>query len=205
MNFIRQFMSLTFAACLFAWLPAAHAAESIVSVQASILIKRDLKDVFSYVSDVQNDIHWRGGIVSTRQTTPGPTRIGSRTEEVLKAFGYTIVTVTEIVDLVPPRRMLVRSVEGPAPVTVERTLVPSGTGTVFTYALRSDISKLPLLSFFRPVVEWHYQRQVEGFLRTLQAKLESEVGPANVIEGGSAKHAAAAAHQHWLIHHGVMR
>jgi hypothetical protein len=144
-----------------------------VAVRASILIHRHQNEVFSYVADVENDIHWRGGIVSIRRTTPGPTRAGARTEEVLKAFGSTLVTVTEVVDYQPPHRIASRTVEGPAPVTVERTVDASGQGSLFTYALRSDVGNMPALAFFRPLVQWYYQRKLEGFLETLRARLEA--------------------------------
>ena len=172
MNNTRKPIRAAIAASLLAWLPAAHAAESIVAVRASILIQRDQQQVFSYVADVENDIHWRGGIVSIRRTTPGPPAAGARTEEVLKAFGRTLTTVNEVVDYQPPHRILSRTVEGPAPVTVERTVDASGQGAVFTYALRSDIGNMPALAFFRPLVQWYYQRKLEGFLETLRARLE---------------------------------
>ncbi|MBE7366545.1 SRPBCC family protein [Ramlibacter pallidus] len=169
----RHSLYAALAACLLAWFPSARAAESIVAVRASVLIQRDQDTVFRYVSDVENDIHWRGGIVSIRRTTPGPARAGARTEETLKAFGQTLVTVTEITEFQPPQRVLSRTVQGPAPVAVERTVAASGEGAVFTYALRSDVGNLPLLAFFRPVVQWYYQRQLEGFLETLRTRLEA--------------------------------
>jgi hypothetical protein len=166
-----------FAAFLIACLPLAAAAESIVNVKASVLIHRSQGDVFSYVSDVENDIHWRGGIVSIRRTPPGPIRVGARVEEVMTAFGKTMTTVTEVVDVQPSHRIASRSIQGPAPLTVERTVVASDKGTVFTYALRTDIAGMPTLSFLRPLVQWHYQRQVEGFLEVLRAKLEAAAPP----------------------------
>ncbi|HVE54461.1 MAG TPA: SRPBCC family protein [Ramlibacter sp.] len=173
MNNTRNRIHAAIAACLISWLPATRAAESIVTVRASIVIQRDQAEVFGYVSDVENDIHWRGGIVSIRRTTPGPARAGARTEEVLTAFGRTLVTVNEVVEYQPPHRVLSRTVQGPAPVTVERTVAASGKGAVFTYALRSDIGSMPVLAFFRPLVQWYYQRKLEGFLEALRARLEA--------------------------------
>jgi hypothetical protein len=204
MNKTRNSIRAALATCLVAWLPGAH-AESIVTVRASILIQRDQSDVFGYVSDVENDIHWRGGIVSIRRTTPGPARAGARTEEVLKAFGQTLVTVTEVVEFQPPHRILSRTLEGPAPVTVERTVTSADKASVFTYALRSDISNLPALAFFRPVVQWYYQRQLNGFLEALRTQLESSTGTGQPSALPTDSTAAPVPKRKWWMHDGVMR
>lgn len=202
MNPQRPSFRAALAACFIAWLPAAHSAESIVAVRASVHIQRDRDEVFRYVADVENDVHWRGGIVSIRRTTPGPPRAGARTEETLKAFGQTLVTVTEIVEFQPPHRVLSRTLQGPAPVTVERTVESSGQGALFTYALRSDVRNLPALAFFRPLVQWYYQRQLEGFLDVLRARLEAAPPPSPVESGAPDVDRRTG---HWSMHDGVMR
>lgn len=150
--------------------PAAGAA--IVNVSSSVLIRRPADEVFAFVSDVENDIKWRGGIVSIRRTTPGPIGAGTRSAEVLSVMGRTLETENEVHEFVAGQRMASRTIKGPTPVQVVRTVEAAPGGAVFRYQLRSDVSGVFLFRAARPLLQWWYQRKTDAYLEDLRKLME---------------------------------
>lgn len=173
----RRFLFLLF---LSTFGPAAPAAEpapaagtAIVHVSSSVLIRRPADQVFAFVSDVENDIKWRGGIVSIRRSTPGPIGVGTRSAETLAVLGRTLETENEVHEFVPGQRMASRTVKGPTPVQVVRTVEAAPGGAIFRYQLRSDVSGVLLFRATRPLLQWWYQRKMDSHVDDLRKLMEA--------------------------------
>ncbi|WP_236674918.1 SRPBCC family protein [Piscinibacter sp. HJYY11] len=149
---------------------------SYVNVQASIVIHRPPSEVFAFVSDAENDVHWRSEVVSMKNLTAPPHRVGTRTLEVAKVLGKQLETTTEITEFVPGERMARHTVTGLTPVVTARAVEPVADGARFTYQLTADVTDVFLFRAFRPVLEWWTQRKVAGYLDSLKAHLEVPVG-----------------------------
>jgi uncharacterized protein YndB with AHSA1/START domain len=58
-------------------------------VETTITIERPISEVFEYVSTPENDPSWVSLFLRHERTAPGPIRVGTTTEEVVKFLGRT--------------------------------------------------------------------------------------------------------------------
>jgi uncharacterized membrane protein len=146
---------------------------SIIAVETSIVIQRPVGKVFAFVSDAENDIHWRSEVVSMKNVTPKPQGAGTRTVEVAKVLGKQLETTTEIVEFEPDVRMSRRTLSSQTPVTTARSVLAVDGGTRFTYKLRADVTEVFMFRLLRPILQWWTQRKVEGYMAKLKDIMES--------------------------------
>jgi microcompartment protein CcmL/EutN len=154
---------------------SARAHRSIVTVEASVVIARPPAEVFAFVSNAENDVHWRSEVMTMKNTTPPPHGVGTRTVEVAKVLGKQLETTTEIVEFEPGVRMARRTVQSPTPVNTARDVLAVAGGTRFTYKLQADVTDVFLFRLFRPMLQWWTQRKVEGYMIALKNLMEARV------------------------------
>lgn len=102
----------------------------LTDVRPSIDIGRPPEEVFVFLSDPAKLTTWQDAEEVT-QLTPGPVGPGTRFREVHRRLGRRRAQVTEVVALVPGRRLEIRMVEGP-PVDGRWDLEPIAAGTRLT-------------------------------------------------------------------------
>ena len=134
------------------------------------MIARPTEEVFAYISDYGHDPHWRSGVSSMTQSTPGQAAVGTITRETIRTFGQRIVTTARIVALDPGRSIGFASVDGPIPVRGHRSVAAAAGGTRFGFQI---VAELP--GFYRllgPLMERALRKQMRGDLQRLKAILE---------------------------------
>ena len=143
-----------------------------VDVSAEVTIARSRKDVAAFAADPANDTRWILALRSARQVTPGPVAPGTRVERVARFLGRDMTYVNEIVALDPGRRLAMRSIQAPFPLSVEYVWEDAGEGaSVMRIRTRGDGG-----AFYRlaaPALAAAVRRGVEKDLRALKALLES--------------------------------
>jgi Polyketide cyclase / dehydrase and lipid transport len=165
--------ALLVAFCAFTVLHWTESDHSIVEVRTSVVILRPPVEVFAFVSNAENDVHWRSEVISMKNETSEPSGTGTRTVEVAKILGKQLETTTEIVEFVPAVRMSRRTVSGPTPVSTSREVIAVEGGTRFTYELRADVGAVFVFRLLRPAVQWWTQRKIEGYMATLKQVMEA--------------------------------
>ena len=126
--------------------------------------------VAAYAMDPRNDSAWIGALTEVNLLTDGPVGVGSRVERVARFLGKRIEYVNEIEEYDPPRRLAMRSVKAPFPMTVTYEFEPAGGGTLMRIATGGDAS-----GFYRlaaPLLSRQVERGVAGDLRRLKQILE---------------------------------
>ena len=141
------------------------------SVTESTLIDRPLEEVFAYVTDYRNDVHWRQGVTAMAVEPEESTRVGTRTKEVMRAYGRVLHTEAEITSFVQNQRSDFRAINGPMPVSGSRTVESRGKQTLFTYSIAGELD--PFFSLIWPLMRKSYQRQIAGDLQRLKQVLEA--------------------------------
>jgi uncharacterized protein YndB with AHSA1/START domain len=99
-----------------------------VDVLTETLINRPPAEVAAYAGDPSNAPNWYVNIKSVEWKTPPPMGIGSRIAFVAQFLGRRLAYTYEIVDLVPGRRLVMRTSEGPFPMETTYTWDPVGEG-----------------------------------------------------------------------------
>jgi len=99
-----------------------------VDVLTETVINRPHAQVAAYAGDPSNAPRWYVNIKSVEWETPPPIRIGSRLAFVAQFLGRRLAYTYEVVDLVPGRRLVMKTAQGAFPMETTYTWDPVGEG-----------------------------------------------------------------------------
>ncbi|MCI0439148.1 MAG: SRPBCC family protein [Chloroflexi bacterium] len=68
----------------------------MIQFEHSIQINRPVHTVFEFLADPRNFSKWQSGVVQSTITSPGPIRLGTTFDEVVKIMGRKVHTSCEI-------------------------------------------------------------------------------------------------------------
>jgi hypothetical protein len=101
-----------------------------VDVVTEIVIARPVGAVAAYAGDPGNAPEWYANIESVRWQTPPPAAVGSKVDFVAHFLGRRLAYTYEVVEMVPDRRLVMRTAQGPFPM--ETTYTWEGVGDAQT-------------------------------------------------------------------------
>ena len=99
-----------------------------VDVLTEIVINRPPIQVAAYAGDPSNAPKWYVNIKATEWKTPPPLSIGSRLAFAAQFIGRRLAYTYEVVELVPGRRLVMRTAQGPFPMETTYAWEPVGNG-----------------------------------------------------------------------------
>jgi hypothetical protein len=99
-----------------------------VDVLTETVIDRSPAQVATYAGDPSNAPKWYVNIKSVEWETPPPMRIGSKLAFVAQFLGRRLAYTYEVIDLVPGRRLVMKTAQGPFPMETTYTWEPVGEG-----------------------------------------------------------------------------
>jgi len=99
-----------------------------VDVETEIVIARPCDEVAAYAGDPTHAPEWYVNIQSIEWKTPTPVQQGSRMAFVAHFLGRRLAYTYEVVELVPNRRLVMRTAEGPFPMETTYTWEPLPQG-----------------------------------------------------------------------------
>ena len=138
-------------------------------------INRPVAEVFEFFSDAANNPKWQAGMVSCEWMTPPPIKVGSTYEQHARFMGRDVKSVFSVTEYEPGRSITIETIESTFPITVQRTVEPTGTGSCMVHA---EIGGGPtgLLKLLAPLVRGKAQRSVDADYDRLKALLETDAG-----------------------------
>jgi hypothetical protein len=95
-----------------------------VDVTTEIVIDRPCAEVAAYAADPSHAPDWYANIESVSWRSPPPARVGSTMDFVARFLGRRLAYTYEVVDLVPGRRLVMRTARGPFPMETTYTWEP---------------------------------------------------------------------------------
>jgi hypothetical protein len=122
--------------------------------------------------EAENDPRWIGGISTARRLTPPPTDVGTRVERVARFMKRRIEYVMDVVELVPNKRDVLKSVKAPFPMRVTYEFLERGDKTLASVRVEGDPS-----GFYKVaggLMASAVKRNLSGDLKRLKAIVESE-------------------------------
>jgi hypothetical protein len=92
-----------------------------VDVITEVIIERPQAEVSTFAGNPDNAPAWYENIKSAEWKTDPPLRLGSKVAFVAEFMGRRLAYTYEIVELVPHRRLVMRTAEGPFPMETTYT------------------------------------------------------------------------------------
>jgi uncharacterized membrane protein len=108
-------------------------------ITSSIEIGRKPEEVFTYIDEFERHKEWQSAIVNARREPAGPTVVGTRIIETRRIPGGPREFVSEIVERIPPRRIVFQGVNGPIRPRGTITIEPVGDGSRSRVTLELDL------------------------------------------------------------------
>jgi uncharacterized membrane protein len=142
----------------------------VIEVSASVEIARPAGAVFDYLADMANNPRWQRGMRSCRWTSEPPLQLGSTYDQEASFLGKSITSSFEVIELVPGRRIRIRTTGGSMPMDVTRHVEPHGAGSRVGAIVRGDPSGVFRVA--APILRLLVQASVRRDYRRLKDLLE---------------------------------
>jgi hypothetical protein len=143
------------------------------TIVEEIMIYRDPKTVFRYVSDFTNDVKWRSGVIKMKQSTCGFTETGTVTRETLKLLGHKWTNLAKITGCEENKKISFKVVKGIEGVSGYRSVYEIANNcTGFIYSL--SISPKGIFKIITPLIIKSFRKRIRKDLRRLKQLLEQK-------------------------------
>ena len=67
----------------------------MVKIETSMVINRPIEEVFAFLTNPENDLVWRSGVLESEQTSDGPMGVGTTARSVEQFLGRRIESTVE--------------------------------------------------------------------------------------------------------------
>ena len=144
-----------------------------IDVVNSVVINRPVADVSQYAADPDHAPLWYENIKSVEWKTPRPVQLGSRIDFVAHFLGRRLAYTYEVVELVPGKRLTMRTPGAPFPMETTYTWEDENGATRMT--LRNRGTPGGFSAWFAPVMSLMVRRANRKDLTLLKRRLEGKM------------------------------
>ena len=142
----------------------------MINLDLGTLIDRPVKDVFGFVSNLNNMSKWNSAVVSVQQVTPGAVGVGTKFKSVGEMMGRRIEGEVQVTAYEPDSKTGFQMNAGPVQVKVTITFKPVGTGT--KVSLNAQGNPGGLFKLAEPIMAGRIKSMMEENLARLKSTLE---------------------------------
>ena len=144
----------------------------MVKIETSVLVNQPIDKVFKFVTTPENDSQWYIGVES-RDHTPGePAGVGSTSQSEIRFLGVPVTVTWEVIGYDPPRKIEVKTIEGPVSIEAEYTFEDVAKDqTKVTVCGEAQLGGV--FDLAEPLIERMGQRQWEASFENLKDVLEA--------------------------------
>jgi hypothetical protein len=110
----------------------------MLQVQVSIVINRSLEEVFGFLSNLENNLKWRSGMIEAKKTSAGPIGVGTTYRMVNNFFGRRVVGEAVVTEYELNRKYATVNKSG-LPIKTRRAFERVGGGTRVTFSVETKL------------------------------------------------------------------
>src|SRR5512137_2654066 len=132
----------------------------MIKAEKSVVIRRSVEDVFAFVGDQTNAVHWQAGLIEVHCLTDGPSGVGSRHRIVRTFMGRRLAVENEYVAFEPGRRVAFRTTSGPMPLEASYLVEQTEGGSRVTSTIAMDASGF--LALAEPLIAVGLRREMDA-------------------------------------------
>jgi uncharacterized membrane protein len=141
-------------------------------IEASVIIRRPIEEVFAYVTDIKNLPLWESGSLEAERTSPGEASIGATAHGVDKVMGRRMAWTSIVKEYESDRKYNETVTIGSTLMDVYHSYASVDGGTRFT--LKYVIRASGLLKLLAPFVAISMRKQTKENLSNLKRILEAQ-------------------------------
>ena len=140
--------------------------------KTSLVIRRPVEDVFTFVSNYQNSAQWVSGALEHTKVSAGPIDVGTVIRTTGRALGLRVEATRIVTAYEPYARYAFKSEYRQVPLTTTFLFEPIQEGTRLTVVVEGEPAGL--FKAVTPLVLGTIRQQFEGDLRRLKTLLEQQ-------------------------------
>jgi uncharacterized membrane protein len=147
----------------------------MINLELSIIVNCPVEEVFDYMSDSRNELHWSAGVADIQQTPEGLMNKCTVITEARNFMGRRIESRSEIVEYEPNKKFVRKGIDGPFPVEGSLFFAPVPQGTKIDWKMMMQPG-----GFFKlaePVLLSTLKKDLNANLNKLKELLESGDAP----------------------------
>lgn len=132
----------------------------MINVQVSIVINRPLEEVFIFLSNLENNLKWRSGMIKAEKISEGPIGVGTTYRMINNYFGRRVEGEAVVTEYELNRKYATMNKSG-FPIETQRMFAAVEGGTRVTFAVKAEL----LGGFFKlaePLVASIGKRRLEA-------------------------------------------
>jgi carbon monoxide dehydrogenase subunit G len=130
-----------------------------------------IEDVFAFVADFANSMHWDPGVATSERIDAGPVGLGARYRLGVRMRGRVASMEYRITTFEAPRRVVLTGEGSGVSAVDEIRFAPAGTGTRIDYT--ADIRLAGLMRMAQPFLGGAFAKIARDALDGMQAALET--------------------------------
>lgn len=88
----------------------------MITIEYSVAINRPIEEVFSFMTNLENNPQWVSGLLEAKQTSPGPMGVGSTGTDVRQFLGRRIESTWEVTEHEVNKKSAFKTTSGPIPL-----------------------------------------------------------------------------------------
>ena len=142
-----------------------------MKINVHTIIIRPINDVFNYLADVRNDVHWRDEVTQHELISEGPRGVGSEGRIRVNQFGRETESTWKCTRSDPPEHIEWELTSGPLLGNAGYKLKAIDGGTDFTYYGTAKLAGI--MRLFSPIIQFLsnklFQKDVENLKRILES------------------------------------
>jgi len=144
----------------------------MIKVEVSVIIHRPLTEVFAILSNVENNMRWRTGMIAVEKISTGPIGVGTTYRMINSIFGRRIDGEAVVSEYELNQKYATVNKSG-LPIETKRTFEPVNGGTKVTFAVKTELRGF--FNFAKPVLERIGKRRLESDAAKAKALIEAGI------------------------------
>ena len=110
----------------------------MINVQVSVVINRPLEEVFVFLSNLENNLKWRSGMIKAEKISEGPIGVGTTYRMINNFFGRQIEGEAVVTEYELNRKYATMNKSG-LPIKTQRMFEPVEGGTRVTFSVETEV------------------------------------------------------------------
>jgi hypothetical protein len=144
----------------------------MLEFSADIRVDRPVEKVFAWLTEATNQGKFDKGSLQMEVLTPGPWRAGTQFRELRDLGGRTVEVLSEVAELEPNRRFVIRSRTGPGWLGVWE-FQPEGTGTRLRW--KGELTLKGFARIIEPIIGRKIRQTINTQFARLPTLIEAEL------------------------------